>query len=246
LSEPRYLTIEALDKSGQVIHAFTTRQNGLGIRTNGIKQPDDWDSVAGMFAIDPARIVTVNQVHGDRIVTVGPDNFTNMRSTEADALITCSPGIAIGVETADCVPILLLDPATPAVAAIHAGWRSTVQGIVRKTIEKMQKEFGSDPRRLIAAIGPAIGPECYEVDEAVMAPVRGTFSFWQTISTPRSVGKWGLDLVGLDKRDLLSIGLLEENIHSLGMCTSCKRDLFYSFRAEGRTGRMLSVIMIKA
>jgi len=246
LNEPPYLTIKALDKSGLVVHAFTTRQNGLGIRTNGIKQPDDWDAVAGIFNVDPGRIVTVNQVHGDRIVLVNTDNFTSMRSTEADALITRSPGIAVAVETADCVPILLLDPMTPAVAAVHAGWRSTVQGIVRKTIEKMHKEFGSDPSRMIAAIGPAIGPECYEVDEPVMGPTRETFPFWEAVSFFRKEGKRGLDLVGLDQRDLLSIGLREENIHSLGMCTSCRRDLFYSFRAEGRTGRMLSMIMIKA
>jgi copper oxidase (laccase) domain-containing protein len=105
-------------------------------------------------------------------------------------------------------------------------------------------QFNSDPQ-LVAAIGPAIGPECYEVDEPVMGPVREAFSFWREVATPRGIGKWGLDLVKANTLELLQSGLQEKNIHSLGICTSCRKDLFYSFRAEGRTGRMLSVIMIK-
>jgi YfiH family protein len=160
-------------------------------------------------------------------------------------MITSSAGIAIGVETADCVPVLILDLATPAVAAVHAGWRSTVKKIVQKTVKRMQDEFGSDPARLIAGIGPAIGPECYEVDEPVMVPVREAFPFWNEVAKPRGNGRWGLDLVKANMMELMQLGLQEENIHSIGFCTSCRKDLFYSYRAEGRTGRMLSVIMIK-
>jgi hypothetical protein len=109
----------------------------------------------------------------------------------------------------------------------------------------MQAEFGSDPAKLIVAIGPAIGPECYEVDEPVMGPVRKAFPFWSDVAAPRGNDKWGLDLVKANKTELLQAGLHEKNIHALGMCTSCRRDLFYSFRAEGRTGRMLSAVMIK-
>jgi YfiH family protein len=160
-------------------------------------------------------------------------------------MISCTPGIAIGVETADCVPILLVDPATPAIAAIHAGWRSTVKKITQKTVERMQDEFGSDPAKLTAAIGPAIGPECYEVDEPVMGPVREAFAFWQDVAAPRGNEKWSLDLVKANTIELIQAGLQKNHVHSLGLCTSCRRDLFYSFRAEGRTGRMLSAVMIK-
>jgi len=201
-----FVSIPALDKEQGMVHAFTTRRDGLGARTNGIKHPDDW---------------------------------------EADALITNVPGIAVGVETADCVPVLLFDPVKPAVAAVHAGWRSTVKKIVQKAVHRMHEEFGSEPARMIAAIGPAIGPECYEVDERVMGRVRDSFSFWHEVSTPRENDHWDLDLVKANKLELLQIGLAEKNVHALGLCTSCRRDLFYSFRAEGRTGRMLSVIMIK-
>jgi YfiH family protein len=240
-----YLIIPALDKMGAIQHAFTTRHNGLGARTSGMKTPQDWDVVAAAFGISPDRLVTVNQVHGETIVNVDERNFTNLGAVQADALITNVPLIAIGVETADCVPILLIDPVTPAVGAVHAGWRSTVRKIVGKTVEEMVSRFGSDPGRMIAAIGPAIGPECYEVDEPVMGPVRDAFSFWHEVASPRGNDRWGLDLVKLNSRELVQAGLAPENIHSLDLCTSCRKDLFYSFRAEGRTGRMLSVVMIK-
>jgi hypothetical protein len=187
----------------------------------------------------------VNQVHGDDVFIVDEGNFREVGQAQADGLVTGAPGIAIGVETADCVPVLLLDPVVPAIAAVHAGWRSTVKKIVLKAVRTMQQQFGSDPRRMIAAIGPAIGPECYEVDEPVMVPVRKTFPFWEEVALPRGNERWNLDLAKLNRLELVQAGLMERNVQAIGMCTSCRRDLFYSFRAEGRTGRMLSVIMIE-
>ncbi len=240
-----FVSIPALDKATGIIHAFTTRQGGLGARNTGIRHPDDWKAVASAFGICIERVVTVDQVHGENIVTVNDLNVRGVRNVHADALITDVPGIAIAVETADCVPVLLFDPMKPAVAAVHAGWKSTVKKIVQKAVHRMHEEFGSEPSRLIAAIGPAIGPECYEVDEPVIGRVRDAFSFWNEVALPRGNDRWSLDLVKANKLELLQIGLAEQNVHALGLCTSCRRDLFYSFRAEGRTGRMLSVIMIK-
>ncbi|MGE5174085.1 MAG: peptidoglycan editing factor PgeF [Betaproteobacteria bacterium] len=218
----------------------------MGARNNGVKSINDWNVVARMLGIEPDRLVTVNQVHGEDIVTVDDGNFNRIRTLPADAIITNTPKIAIGVETADCVPVLLVDPVIPAVGAVHAGWRSTVKKIVQKVAKKMQDEFASNPSRMIAAIGPAIGPECYEVDEPVMGRVREAFAFWQDVVFSRGNNKWSLDLVKANKLELIQAGLQEKNIHSIGLCTSCRKDLFYSFRAEGRTGRMLSVILIKA
>jgi copper oxidase (laccase) domain-containing protein len=99
---------------------------------------------------------------------------------------------------------------------------------------------------MIAAISPAIGPECYEVDEPVMKPLRENFSFWEEIASPRGNDRWSLDLVKLNRVELVHAGLSEINVYSFGLCTCCSPDLFYSFRREGRTGRMLSAIMIKA
>ena len=240
-----FLTIPALDKGTRMLHAFTTRQDGLGARNSGARHADDWKAIAHAFGIYVNRVVTVNQVHGENIVLVDDLNFQGVRTVRADALMTAVPGIAVGVETADCVPVLLFDPVKPAVAAVHAGWRSTVKKIVQKTVHRMHEAFGSDPSRMIAAIGPAIGPECYEVDEPVMGPVQEAFSFWSEVSAPRARDRWSLDLVKANMLELKQVGLQEKNIHSLGMCTSCRKDLFYSYRAEGRTGRMLSVIMVK-
>ena len=246
MNSVHYLTIPALGKADKIVHAFTTRQNGLGGRANGFKTPEDWKTVAEALGIAYDRLITLNQVHGETIVRVdGTANARAMMQVQADAMITDAPGIAVGVETADCVPILLFDPGTPAIAAVHAGWRSTVRKIVQKAVKRMQEEFGSDPSKMIAAIGPAIGPECYEVDDVVMGPVMQSFSFWKEVSSPRGNGRWSLDLVNANRLELMQSGLAENNIHILGMCTSCRKDLFFSFRAEGRTGRMLSVIMLK-
>ncbi len=239
------VTVAALNRMDTIRHAFTTRANGLGARRGKTRSVDDWKTVADAFGISIERVVTVNQVHGENIVKVGALNYRDIRSVHADALITKEPGIAVGVETADCVPVLLFDPIKPAVAAVHAGWRSTVKKIVQKTINRMSEEFGSEPSRMIAAIGPSIGPECYEVDEPVMGPVRDAFSFWKKVTAPRDNDHWSLDLAAANKTELMQIGLPEKNIHVLGLCTSCRKDLFYSYRAEGKTGRMLSVIMIK-
>ena len=244
LSVRNLLTIPALEGQSGIRHCFTTRQNGLGSRTGGVKMPGDWDDVARHLGIDPDRLVTVNQVHGDEIVVATESNFRDITARQADGIVTGASQIAIGVETADCVPVLLYDPRGPAVAAVHAGWRSTVQQILAKALARMQHEFGSDPSRVLAAIGPAIGPECYEVDEPVMGPVRSAFPFWKDASAARGNGRFSLDLVKLNRIALVHAGLREEHIHSLGLCTSCRRDLFYSFRAEGRTGRMLSAVMI--
>jgi len=247
----RYVRIPPFERTGKVHHAITTRYNNLGGRQSGIKSPGDWHAVAAAFGIVPDKLITVTQVHGDAVVLVDDQGVVggringNPRTVEADAIITSAPGVAIGVETADCVPVLLLDPEIPAVAAIHAGWRSSVRKIVDRTVTRMNAEFGCRPQRMLAAIGPAIGPECYEVDEPVMGPVREAFSYWEEIATPRRKGRWGLDLVKANARELLKMGLMEENVHALGLCTSCRKDLFYSFRAEGRTGRMLSMIMIR-
>jgi len=240
-----FLTLPALDKANGFLHAFTTREGGQGGRPGGDKQPEDWSAVADAFGIHIDRVATVHQVHGENIVRIDELNIIRSRAVHADALMTDVPGLAVGVETADCVPVLLFDPARPAVAAVHAGWRSTVKKIVQKAVNRMHEEFRSDPSRLIAAIGPAICGKCYEVDEPVIGPVQEAFSFWRDVAAPRGVDRWSLDLVKANRHELLQIGLAAKNIHVAGMCTSCRKDLFYSYRAEGKTGRMLSVIMLK-
>jgi len=242
----QYLNIRAFEMAGAIQHAFTTRKGGLGDRDGRFKETREWASIADVLCIAPEKLVTLNQVHGSSILHVDGQNYSHLKTLQGDAMITSSRGLAIGVETADCVPILLFDPVAPAVAAVHAGWRGTVTKIAQKTVLSMKQSFNTEPARLIAAIGPAIGPECYEVDEPVMELIRNAFPYWQKIATARSLERWSLNLVMANTIELANIGLNRKNIHTLDMCTSCRNDLFYSFRHEGRTGRMLSVIALKS
>jgi len=128
--------------------------------------------LGGRIGIDPERIVTCRQMHGDHIHVTEAVPESPPR---ADAIVTPRPNIFPAIKTADCVPILILDPVLGIAAAVHAGWRGTVLGISRKTVELMQDRFGSDPSELLVGMGPGIGPCCYEVDDAVVTPFRKAF-----------------------------------------------------------------------
>lgn len=217
-------------------------------------------------------LVSVKQTHSDVIHIVrdapgalppGPGHAP----PRADASITNRPGILLAVQTADCAPILLADPRNRAVAAVHAGWRGTLQRIVAKTIGQMQMQFGSQPDEILAAIGPAIGGCCYEVGTEVAAAFHAQFEqaadWFDELRTgyepnplqwlnqmppghqppPKNVL---LDLKKANRAQLLSAGLRAEHISASDLCTACRRDLFFSYRKEGAaTGRMMAVIGIR-
>jgi YfiH family protein len=170
----------------------------------------------------PEGIRTAKQIHSDVIQdAAGPLG-------EGDALISNQPGVIVGVKTADCVPILLADPATGVVAAIHAGWRGSAQGIVASTVKALVARWKSDPRNVRAAIGPSIGACCYEVGPEVAR------RFGIESSNPVHI-----DLAAINERQLLDAGV--SNIWKSGECTFCVASRFYSFRREGeQAGRMLS------
>lgn len=188
---------------------------------------------------DGSRLVTLHQIHSDRVVSIGSDARPG-RAGEGDALITGHPGILVGVRTADCVPILIVDPVRRAVAAVHAGWRGTAAGIAGKTIERMRREFHSEPGDLLAAIGPAIGPCCYEVGPEVatqfapLFPERGDLQ-----------GRARIDLSEANRRQLLSAGMGEAQIATGAPCTFCTPTL-HSYRRDRSQGRMVSAIGISA
>jgi polyphenol oxidase len=152
---------------------------------------------------------------------------------EGDALVTGTPGVAVSIRTADCFPILLADPKARAVAAVHAGWRGTVAGVVRSTLSRMQSEFGTDPRNVYAAIGPGIGPCCYEVG----------------IEVARQFGRQQagkIDLAVENRNQLITAGLDPGKIDQVGVCTFCNPALFFSWRRDhDPAGRMISFIRVK-
>jgi YfiH family protein len=194
-------------------------------------------------------LTTAWQVHGDDIKTVKSPEDVSETDAKFDALISNLPEVLIGVKTADCVPVLLGDPVKKAFAAVHAGWRGTVQSIVVKAIEKMKVEYGTDPAELICAIGPAAGCKNYEIGQDVIDAFGDKFSTSGKLFTPTSEGHALIDLHLANKDQLIGAGVLEENIYTAPFCTMERPDLFFSYRLEkkryGKTGRLLSVIGLK-
>jgi YfiH family protein len=150
------------------------------------------------------------------------------------------------VSTADCLPILIHDPVRRAVAAVHAGWRGTAKGIAARAIAAMRAAYGTDSADCRAAIGPGIRRCCFEVDAAVGGAMAGALPSWERHATANRPGHWLLDIAGVNWALLESAGLRADRIDDVGLCTSCRNDLFFSHRAEkGRTGRMMNFILLK-
>jgi YfiH family protein len=186
-----------------------------------------------------------------------------------DGLITNASGVLLAVKVADCLPVIVADRKRKAVGVFHAGWRGTVQRIVEKGIGEMRRQLGCDPANLVAAIGPAIGACCYEIGEEVEAEFESQFAYsrelfedvfdsWSLKTkypmlflNQRAPGHGEpamsrhLDLVKANWCQLLDAGVPTENIQSLDLCTACHTDLFFSYRKEHVTGRMLAVVGIR-
>lgn len=190
-----------------------------------------------------------------------------------DALLTRETDVLLGVRTADCLPILVVDPQSRAVAAIHSGWRGALKRIAEKTIGEMRRLYGSKPQRLFAALGPCIGACCYEVGEEVADSFTGHFvnsAKYFRKATDSGAGKqrfpgmpflsmmppgherptgsgFCLDLLAVARDQLRSAGLPASHIQTAAFCTACRTDWFFSYRKEGNaTGRMMAVIGIRA
>jgi YfiH family protein len=143
------------------------------------------------------------------------------------------------VRTADCVPLLIADPKRKVIAAVHAGWRGTVAGITARTIERLALDYETNPNDCVAAIGPSIGPCCFEVGPEVARQFTGFF--------PEALDLAHIDLIEANRRALIAAGLAPENIETANLCTMCDRQLFHSYRRDrDSAGRMVSAIGIRA
>lgn len=256
-----YGTFSHFDQLG-VKHGVSTRLGGLSkppyaTLNLGLKSGDDEATVKlnrKLFCravdVDAAAVVNAQQVHGDNIHLVekkdagrGVDGYTTA-IPDTDALITAEPGIPLMLFFADCVPVLIFDPVGKAVAAVHAGWKGTVASIAQKAVLAMQERFGTRPADCHVAIGPSIGPCCYEVDRPVVEALEQAFPWWEELVIPQGE-RWMLDLWETNRRQLEVIGVHKHNIEISGVCTSCNTELFYSHRAEkGMTGRFGAVISL--
>jgi YfiH family protein len=212
-------------------------------------------------------LVTLRQVHSDVIRLVDKAGKPQL---VGDGMIAKTPGLLLGIQTADCLPIMLVDPKHRAVGVFHAGWRSTVKRIVEKGVGEMRRCFGSRPSDLKAAIGPGIHGCCYEVGEEVREKFESQFAYAEKLFreveesdpvrekypmlflTARAPGhsvlpkKIFLDLVEANRQQLLVAGVPEKSIEASPFCTNCRTDLLFSYRAEnGKTGRMMAVVGIR-
>jgi len=286
--ELQILQAKSLRKFPKLVHGFSTRPGGASeyqgdrVLNLGFTQWDSRPAVSAnrhrFFAAlraESLHLLTLRQVHSDVIHTLRAQPEHPLRG---DAVITSLPGLLLGVQTADCVPILLFDPKRRVIAAIHTGWRGTLKRIAAKTVGRMRMEFGTRPAGVVAALGPCIGRCCYEVGPEVVQAFAGQFAaardwFESTPTGPHgkmttfddlSSGegpnplKWlwmtppghdpppprlKLDLIAANRWQLLDAGLALQNISASDLCTTCRADLFFSYRREGGpTGRMLSVI----
>ena len=181
--------------------------------------------------------ITLRQIHSDRVWNA--HRLTEDRQQEGDALFTDEVRRGIGVRTADCVPLVFVDAQNHAVAAVHAGWRGSASAIVRRTLERMAQDCGTDAAHVWVALGPCIRECCYEVGDDVAAQFVTLFPEWE----PRSAGKTRLNLPEANRRHLISGGVSADHIFDSGLCTSCTPEHFFSYRREPQNpGRMLSAV----
>lgn len=246
--------LDLSDALGAPVRAlFSTRLGGVSpppfaTLNLGRRTPDDparveenWRRFGRAGGFPPERVVTGEQVHGAR---VGVVRRAGDAPGACDALVTAAAGPVLAVLAADCVPIYIVSRRPPAVALAHAGWRGTLAGVGPAAAAALAEAAGVSPRELAAVIGPSIGPCCYPVGEEVAAAfVR---AFGPEAVRPGEVAP-RVDLWAANRAALLAAGLPAGQVHVAGLCTSCRRDVFFSHRAEGgRTGRMAAVAWIAA
>jgi polyphenol oxidase len=256
----RLLQFSNLSRFTDLVHFTTTREGGISIDKYdsfnlGFNSGDDSNNVSqnrtllcNILDIKPDHFIFPKQTHSATIKIIGNDYFDNGEHQKknflaaTDAVITNLKGICIGIKTADCVPILLFDQKRKVIAAIHAGWRGTVQNIASLAVKRMISEFNSDPADIIAGIGPSIGPEVYEVGKEVWT------QFDQQYIQPNGShtgDKRLLDLWKANQDQLIGAGIPSNQIELAGLCTYLNPGTFFSARRDGaETGRMATGIML--
>ena len=191
------------------------------------------------------RFVTMRQVHGTDVAVVGPET---LEMPVADALVTASPGLALSGLTADCVPMLLVAPPSKGVAAVHAGWRGTLAGVPQRVLAALQEKFAVQPQGIYAALGPAVGGCCYEIEASIADALEARWGVMPDAvrrddRAAKKPAKAHLDLRRVNAAILARAGVPPDQIVSVGPCTCCNRTEYFSYRAtNGTTGRQLSFI----
>jgi purine-nucleoside/S-methyl-5'-thioadenosine phosphorylase / adenosine deaminase len=283
-SKLQILRADSLARIPWMIHGFSTRAGGFsriygGAALNlGVTRQDspvavEHNRAAFLKALGATTgrklwpLITMRQIHSDLIHSV---SAAPGESPAGDGLITATPGVVLGIQTADCLPVILVDTKRQAVGIFHAGWRGTLKRIMEKGLGEMRRAFGTMPKDVRAAIGPGIHQCCYEVGPELRSQFEAQFAYGAELFseikdsdpirdkypllflTARAPGhsdlpkKIFLNLVEANRRQLVKAGVPARNIEASPLCTACRTDLLFSHRAEkGNTGRMLNVVAIR-
>jgi len=244
-----YYSCLAFENLPWLRHGFSTRRGGadkgpLNLHNTVGYDPERANENRGRLlcalGLKNTTLVSLNQIHSDRVCVVEATD----ENYEGDALVTNMENAALAIKTADCFPILIVDPVHRAVGSVHSGWRGTLARVLPCAIEEMRRRFQSDPACLMAALGPAIRECCFEVDKDVAQLFNEAYPGKSAArSGSAAYGKYLVNLAAVLKEQLTQSGIPSENQYDIGMCTCCNTREFFSWRAEGASaGRMMAVI----
>ena len=260
--ELEYLVFPKLEETGVVEHLFTTRTGGVssGIYSTmnlSFSRGDDpecvrknYRRIGEVLGTDPEHMVASKQTHTTNIRLATEADLGNgitgpSAYDDVDGLATDIPGIALATFYADCVPLYFVDPVKKAIGLAHSGWRGTVAGMGACMVQFMREHFHSDPKDLIAAIGPSICVDCYEVSEEVAEQFREEFPE-EVLQPGKADGKYQLDLWKANESILLKAGILPEHLTVTDVCTCHNPEYLFSHRAShGQRGNLAAFLMLK-
>lgn len=286
-SRIKVVQVPAWNNRPWLVHGFSTRTGGvttafrpgqrsgelnLGFSASDLRKNvlENRRRLLDALGAPEAQLITLRQIHSSLIRRVSPADLERAQPWKGDGFMTDEPGLLLGIQTADCIPVLIADVKRKAVAAFHAGWRGTLKRIVENGVGRMRLEFRSRPEDLVAAIGPGIAACCYAVGEDVRSEFTSQFAYAPELFTEVSASdpirekypllfltarapghsnlgpSLHLDLFEANRRQLVDAGLRSDAITVIGDCTRCQNNRYFSYRAEqGFTGRMLSVAGIR-
>jgi polyphenol oxidase len=234
-----------------VVQGFSSRDYGnMALHTGDLRAKviENRKRFLTSIELELANLVAAQQIHGTEIQVVKRPQIgsgATMVQTalpETDALITRERGVILAIFTADCLPVFIYDPMTPAIGIVHAGWRGTIAGIIKLTLAKMVHEFKTDPGYCRVGIGPSICATCFKVAPDVADQFRAVNP---QVVKPTESG-YQVDLGAFNAHLFQAVGVKPEQIFRADICTSCRREEFFSYRAEGGTsGRMMGIIALK-
>ena len=258
-----YISFNALEQTGMVVNAFSTRQGGVSVgclesMNLGFNRGDLDENVlknhkifAKAVGFPYENIVTTNQTHTTnvRVVTkedCGKGIAKDRDYSDVDGLITNIPGIVLATYYADCVPLYILDPVNKAIGLSHSGWKGTVNRIGENTLKLMNENYGTNPKDVICCIGPSICQDCYEISEDVANEFINEFGKNNKILYNKGNGKYQLNLLESVKQVFLDAGVEYDNIYTTDICTCCNKDELFSHRGHhGKRGNLAAFLMLK-